>query len=218
MSENRDYYSILGVDRMAGEAEIKAAYRQLALKHHPDRNPGESRAGLASTSFQAVNEAYHTLIDKEKRARYNKALTEKAAGVEGATVQTNQAEMSYRYGLEAYKTSQFKRAVEYFRVSVKLNPKKAIYFNRLGLSIIKAAGPLEDAKANCERAIQIEMYNPEHYLSLGIVYQTAGMNDKARDQFKEALKWDPKNVQAQKRLEMVGKGDKGFLGGLFGKK
>jgi Flp pilus assembly protein TadD len=62
------------------------------------------------------------------------------------------------------------------------------------------------------------MYNPEHYLSLGIVYQTAGMNDKARDQFKEALKWDPKNVQAQKRLEMVGKGDKGFLGGLFGKK
>jgi curved DNA-binding protein CbpA len=218
MASGRDYYSILGVDRMAGEAEIKQAYRKLALKFHPDRNPGESRDGLASSSFQEVNEAYHNLIDKEKRAKYNKAMTEKAAGVEGASVQSNQAEMSYRYGLEAYKANQFKRAVEYFRVACKLNPKKAIYHNRLGLAIIKAAGPLEDARASCEKAVQIEMYNPEHYLTMGIIYQTAGMNDKAREQFKEALKWDPKNVQAQKRLEMVGKGDKGFLGKLFGGK
>ena len=88
----RDYYEVLGVGKEAGESEIKSAYRKLALKFHPDRNPGESRDGLASSSFQEVNEAYHTLIDKEKRAKYNKALSEKAAGVEGASVQTNQAE------------------------------------------------------------------------------------------------------------------------------
>ncbi len=65
----RDYYAILNVPRDASTDEIKKAYRQLALKYHPDKNP-DDRA--AAATFRAVTEAYEVLCDNEKRERYNR--------------------------------------------------------------------------------------------------------------------------------------------------
>ena len=65
----RDYYEVLGVPRAATEPDIKTAYRKLALKHHPDRNPGDKKAEEA---FKEAAEAYSVLGDPEKRARYDR--------------------------------------------------------------------------------------------------------------------------------------------------
>jgi curved DNA-binding protein len=64
-----DYYQIIGVDKKASSEEIKKAYRKLALKYHPDKNP-EDKA--AEEKFKQINEAYAVLSDKEKRAQYDK--------------------------------------------------------------------------------------------------------------------------------------------------
>lgn len=64
----RDYYEVLGVDRGADQKEIKKAYRRLAQKHHPDRNPDDEKA---SELFREVSEAYEVLNDGEKRAAYD---------------------------------------------------------------------------------------------------------------------------------------------------
>jgi molecular chaperone DnaJ len=65
----RDYYETLGVSRTAKDAEIKAAFRKLAMQHHPDRNPGDAEC---EHRFKELNEAYDVLKDGDKRAAYDR--------------------------------------------------------------------------------------------------------------------------------------------------
>ena len=76
----RDYYTILGVSRDAGQDELKKAYRKLAMQYHPDRNPDNAEA---EAKFKEATEAYEVLRDEQKRAaydRYGHAAFENAGG------------------------------------------------------------------------------------------------------------------------------------------
>ncbi|MBT3934099.1 MAG: DnaJ domain-containing protein, partial [Bacteroidetes bacterium] len=69
MSAKRDYYEILGVNRNAAADEIKKAYRQMAIKFHPDKNPDNKEA---EEKFKEAAEAYEVLSDQDKRSRYDR--------------------------------------------------------------------------------------------------------------------------------------------------
>lgn len=80
MADKRDYYEVLGLNKNAGEAEIKKAYRSLAKKYHPDINPGNAEA---EAKFKEINEAYAVLSDADKKAKYDQfghAAFDPAAG------------------------------------------------------------------------------------------------------------------------------------------
>ena len=79
MVSKRDYYEVLGVSKNASDDEIKKAYRKLAIKYHPDKNPGDKEA---EAKFKEINEAHDVLSDKQKRARYDQFGH---AGVGGAS-------------------------------------------------------------------------------------------------------------------------------------
>ena len=78
MAAKRDYYEVLGVDRNASDGDLKKSYRQLALKFHPDRNPGNQEA---EEKFKEAAEAYEVLRDANKRKIYDQYGHQ---GLEGA--------------------------------------------------------------------------------------------------------------------------------------
>jgi molecular chaperone DnaJ len=80
MTAKRDYYEVLGVPRDAPEAEIKKAYRKLAVKFHPDRNPDDPSA---AEKFREVTEAYEVLKDSQKRGQYDRFGHAAESGFEG---------------------------------------------------------------------------------------------------------------------------------------
>ena len=65
---NKDYYEILGVSKTASQDDIKKAYRKLAMKYHPDKNPDDK---VSEEKFKAVAEAYSVLGDPDKRKKYD---------------------------------------------------------------------------------------------------------------------------------------------------
>lgn len=75
--QKKNYYEILGVDKKASQDEIKAAYRKLAMKYHPDRNQGNAEA---AERFKEINEANETLSDQQKRAAYDYELDHPGMG------------------------------------------------------------------------------------------------------------------------------------------
>src|SRR3712207_1685470 len=77
----KDYYEILGIEKGASEPDIKRAFKKLALKYHPDRNPDNKEA---EEKFKEINEAYQVLSDPEKKARYDQYGTaDFGAGFDG---------------------------------------------------------------------------------------------------------------------------------------
>ena len=85
MSEKRDYYEVLGVDKSASETEIKKAFKKMARKYHPDLNRDNPKE--AEEKFKEVNEAYEILSNPQKKAQYDQfghAAFDGGAGVEPA--------------------------------------------------------------------------------------------------------------------------------------
>jgi curved DNA-binding protein len=68
MSKEEDYYKLLGVQKTSTDAEIKKAYRKMAIKYHPDKNQGDK---AAEEKFKEISQAYEVLSDKEKKMQYD---------------------------------------------------------------------------------------------------------------------------------------------------
>lgn len=98
MSQKRDYYEVLGVSKNADENEIKKAYRKLALKYHPDKNPGDHNA---EEKFKEAAEAYDVLSNPQKKAQYDRfghAATGAGAGGAGGFGGMNMDDIFSQFG------------------------------------------------------------------------------------------------------------------------
>ena len=78
MADKRDYYEVLGLKKGASDDEIKKAFRKMAMKYHPDKNPGDKEA---EEKFKEINEAYAVLSDAEKKSKNAANAARKAAAL-----------------------------------------------------------------------------------------------------------------------------------------
>src|SRR5258705_8563809 len=91
----QDYYAVLGVPASATQDELKKAYRKLAAKHHPDKNPNDPKA---ADTFKGISEAYQTLGDPEKRKQYDEMRRLGAFGGFGGGARSGSAGRPGSYG------------------------------------------------------------------------------------------------------------------------
>ncbi|GAB1449798.1 molecular chaperone DnaJ [Bacteroidota bacterium] len=93
--EKRDYYEVLGVSRSASADEIKKAYRQMAIKYHPDKNPGDKSA---EDKFKEAAEAYEVLSDPQKKANYDRFGHQRMGGPGGGGHHMNMDDIFSQFG------------------------------------------------------------------------------------------------------------------------
>ncbi|MCI0422493.1 MAG: tetratricopeptide repeat protein [Acidobacteria bacterium] len=134
------------------------------------------------------------------------------------------AELNYRQGRGQYDQQDYWSAIQAFRQSVRMEPENPRYRYWLAMSLSKNAKWRREAEEHFLKAIDLEQFNADYYVGLGVLYREAGMQKRAENQFKQALQVNPGNRAAQEALDaMLAAVEKkntglGALKGLFKKK
>jgi curved DNA-binding protein CbpA len=213
-----DYYQIFDVSRGASEAEIKKVYFDMARKYHPDSFerdlPPELRKKVEDV-FDQITKAYETLTDKEKRDEYDEA-TELPSDEEEEEDLIKKANIRFRQGKTLYNRARYDDAVILLEEAVRLRQDKGSFFLLLALTESKIPSLENKAEQDFLKAIELESWNPECYIGLGIFYKKQGFRAKAKKQFNKALEIDPGHSAALKELnEIYGEEEKKKGKGLF---
>ncbi|MBC7363247.1 MAG: DnaJ domain-containing protein [Candidatus Aminicenantes bacterium] len=199
---NKNYYEILGVSRVATEEEIKKAYFALARKYHPDCFPnGFGNEALINEVFDLITTAYRTLSDPGKRKRYDAQLAEGAQDSVDDLVK--KAEIKYRQGRTLFQQGLYEEAIIFLEEAIRLRKNKPDYYLLLAMAEAKLPAFKKKAEEDFLKVIEMEPWNPEAYLGLGLLYLGEGLKIKARKYISKALEIDPEHHQARAALEKL---------------
>jgi curved DNA-binding protein CbpA len=212
-----DYYQIFNVSRGASEGEIKKIYFDMARRFHPDSFerdlPPELRKKIEDV-FDKITKAYETLTDKERREEYEES-TELPVDEEEEDL-AKKANIRFRQGKTLYNRARYDDAVILLEEAVRLRQDKGSFFLLLALTESKIPSLENKAEQDFLKAIELESWNPECYVGLGLFYKQQGFKARAKKQFNKALDIDPLSTVAKKELnELSGKEDKKRGKGLF---
>jgi curved DNA-binding protein CbpA len=122
------------------------------------------------------------------------------------------AEHYYQQGRARFERKEYHAAVHLLREAIKLDPSRAPYHYHLGLALIRNPRTRRDAELHLARAAELEPYNAQIRVKLGLLYKEAGLSKKAENYFREALQMDPENRMAKKELGSDGSSSKAANG------
>ncbi len=206
-----DAFGVLGVPERTNDAEVRAAYIELAKRTHPDRlnAVGAPVRALAEDVFARVSEAYEALSTAEGRQEVIRARRERPRDEadldEGR--RALEAELAFQKGDAALSHSQFEKAEEYFRSASESYPEEGEYLAHWALASYLAApdeaGRLQES---IEMALQARRLSPQRekiYLVLGKLYKAADRAPLAERMFGRAVELDPDCLEAVRELRLL---------------
>jgi curved DNA-binding protein CbpA len=216
--ESANSYGILGVPHDAGESQIKEAYHSLAKQYHPDRFQSKEYSQELRTKaeklFTLITGAYAKIEDRAARVAYDKELQRRGSttgasqrGSPGGDLdRENMAEAAFQAGRGFFSKGEFDKAAEKLKECVWLKPEVAKYRYYLGASQAENPRTRKEAEQNLMKAIDLEQAHSDSYLALGKLYLTVGLSRRAETQFHSALRWNPKNAEAERLLGEISAG------------
>jgi len=209
-SKSQNYYELLKVGSEVTVEEMKASYQRLAKLYHPDQ---QFKAGMSEIKdeldelFKRVSEAYSILSDDSRRWEYDLSLSTVMGEPQRASSDKvvkpkdkAKAKEAFAKGVESFKARDLESATVHFKEAVRLDSGNANYYSHLALALLQRPRREAEAEEAMIEAVRLEPKNPEHHANLGLLYQKAGIKDKAKSAFGEALKLDPKHAKALKGL------------------
>ena len=220
-----NYYQILDVAKTAGEDEIKKAYFHLARRFHPDRFdrslPANYRVQIEDV-FDRITKAYRTLTNQEGRRDYDAKLT--TGGEDKPKDSLARADTKFRQAKTLFGQGRFEEAMMLLEEVVRLNRNKGGYFLLLAMTETRLPEYQKKAEEHFLKAIELEPWNPEGFVGLGMLYKKVGLTTKATRQLQKALELDGEHEAALRELAGLTKEDrkpglKGLLSmNIFGSK
>ncbi len=224
MSESLDrHYRILGLDGHASKTDVKRAYRRLALRYHPDKNPGNERR--AARIFMAVNKSYSVLIDKahvgesfadvdEAKVYFRRHFYDLARRIDSAdyiydAIQQEECDFFFKYQLEEVRcvkrsTIEARRIIDLVKKAVvkgyntsEILEEHSEFFQKHGFEKQPEYDIHEELIVEYKRTIDEEPDNIEAHYSLGCIYEKQGMIDEALSEYQIASYIDPENAIAK---------------------
>ncbi len=217
-----DYYQILGSTKNASDEDIKKAYFLLARKFHPDRfssSLSPQNRALVEDVFDSITKAYRTLSNEALRKGYDlKAPAFGARPGESGRDSLKKADHKFRQAKTLHSQGRYEDAIIVLEEVIRLDRTKGGYFLLLAMSEAKIPSMRRKAEMDFLKAIELEPWNPECYVGLGVLYRQEGMTLKATRLFQKALEYDDEHEIARKEMEALKGGEKKtWLEGLFSK-
>jgi curved DNA-binding protein CbpA len=212
------FYQILDIPKTATEEEVKKAYFQMARKFHPDRFERKIAAEFKAQIdevFDAITNAYRVLSNKDTRRLYD-AKSGSVSVQEDAQDSLRKAEIKFRQGKTLYAQGRFDEAIAYLEEAVRVKKDKGDYFLLLAMAESKLHAYVKKAEGDFLKAVQLEPWNPEGYMGLGMLYKAEGLQTRAIKQFEKALEADHDHAAAREALEELTGGEKKKGGTFFG--
>lgn len=228
LTEKATYYEMLGVTASSTPGEVKQSFHRLARKFHPDRHMGQSEwIELLQELMSRLSAAYKTLMDEEKRARYDKQLVSAGAftlGQEKTESQETVDECLTR-AKENLRAHNFAGSILWLRKCVEIAPEVAKYHAMLARSLAAVPQYRQEAIARFEKALELDPWSTSTHYQLAELYEVMRLPWRAVPLYRKILEIDPQHSKASARLralETQGEEQKekrfGFVSKLFKRK
>ena len=203
-----DYYAILGLPRTASDKDIKVRFIELARERHPDGFRGEKKVA-AEEEFQGITEAFNVLKDPTRRRKLDQLLAQPQGAMVSEAAQVSKAYLNR--GIEAYQQKRFAESMDLCTRATEQDPDNAKAWYYLAMIRGRQERWTREAIEAISRACQLEAMNPTYLKLSGRLHLLAGMTQKAKKFYTEALNWggdDPEVLAALSELEKSKKGKK----------
>lgn len=203
-------YQVLDVPKTASDEDIKKAYFQMARRFHPDRFDRKTAADYKlqiDEVFDGITNAYRVLSNKDSRKVYD-AKSGPVATQEDVQETFRKADIKFRQGKTLHGQGRYDEAIAYLEEAVRMRRDKADYYLLLAMCESKMPAYVKKAEQDFLKAIQLEPWNPEGYVGLGLLYKAEGMQTRAIKQLEKALEVDADHASAREALEELTGGDK----------